>query len=132
MGRRVSIERNFVYHEESAGRGGGSVTTLSRHEGYSDGMIELVNLLFWGMQIMATRRLPRDEIGKRGSEIYEQHLRPTLLTSALDQFVAIDVETAEYEVADEAHLAGDRLRKRLPNAQVFIARVGHRAAFIAR
>ena len=81
---------------------------------------------------MSTRRLPRDEIGKRGSEIYERQLRPTLLTSDLDQFVAIDVETAEYEVADEAHLAGDRSRKRLPIAQVFIARVGHRAAFVAR
>ena len=80
---------------------------------------------------MSIRRLSRDEIGMRGSEIYECQLRSTLEATSLDQFVAIDVETAEYEVADEAYLAGDRLRKRLPNAQIFIARVGHRAAFFA-
>jgi hypothetical protein len=81
---------------------------------------------------MSTRRLSRDEIGLLGSEIYECQLRSTLEATALDQFVAIDVETAEYEVADEAHVAGDRLRKLLPNAQIFIARIGHRAAFFAR
>lgn len=81
---------------------------------------------------MSTRRLTREEIGRRGSEIYECQLRSTLATTAFDQFVAIDVETAEYEVADEAHLASRGLRKRLPNAEIFIARVGHRAAFVAR
>lgn len=45
---------------------------------------------------------------------------------------AIDVETADHEVADEAHIAGDHLRLRLPNAQIFIVRIGHRAAFVAR
>jgi hypothetical protein len=50
----------------------------------------------------------------------------------VDKFVAIDVETSEYELGVEAHLAGEKLRKRLPDPQVFIARVGHRAAFIAR
>jgi hypothetical protein len=81
---------------------------------------------------MSARRLSRDEIGIRGSEIYECHLRSNLEATALNQFVAIDVETAQHEVADEAHVAGDHLRSRLPNAQIFIARVGHRAAFVAR
>lgn len=81
---------------------------------------------------MSARRLSRDEIGMRGSEIYECQLRLKLEATALDQFVAIDVETAQYEVADEAYDAGDLLRSRLPNAQIFIARVGHRAAFVAR
>lgn len=81
---------------------------------------------------MSTRRLSRDEIGKLGSEIYERQLRSKLASIAFDQFVAIDVESAEYEVADEAHLASELLRNRLPNAQIFIARVGHRAAFVAR
>jgi len=105
VGRRVSIERNPVYHGDSAGRGGGSVTRLPLPEGCSDGMIKLVKAFIGGVQSMSTRRLTPDEIGKRGSEIYERQLRATLVTSGLDQFVAIDVETAEYEVADEAHLA---------------------------
>ena len=81
---------------------------------------------------MSARRLSRDEIGIRGSEIYECQQRSNLEATALDQFVAIDVETAQHEVADEAHVAGERLRSRLPNAQIFIARVGHRAAFVSR
>lgn len=81
---------------------------------------------------MSARRLSRDEIGMRGSEIYECQLRLKHEATALDQFVAIDVETDQYEVADEAHDAGDLLRSRLANAQIFIARVGHRAAFVAR
>lgn len=81
---------------------------------------------------MSAGRLSRDEIGTRGSEIYEGQLRTRLEASALDHFVAIDVETADHDVADEAHIAGDHLRLRLPNAQIFIARIGHRAAVVAR
>ena len=81
---------------------------------------------------MSKRRLSRDEIGQRGSAFYESHLRSEIEGKFYDQFVAIDVESAEYEVAEEAHLASDRLRKRLPDPQIFIVRVGHRAAFVAR
>lgn len=80
---------------------------------------------------MNTRRLSRDEIGRRGSEFYEADLKALLEPTSLDQFVAIDVETGEYEVAEEAHLAGEMLRKRLSDPQIFVARVGHRAAFHA-
>jgi len=79
-----------------------------------------------------TRRLSREEIGQRGSGIYEIQLRCKLEPTMMDQFVAIDVETSEYEVAEEAHLAGEKLRQRLSDPQIFIARVGHRAAFVAR
>ncbi len=81
---------------------------------------------------MKARRLSRDEIGRRGSEFYEDELRCKLEPTSVDQFVAIDVETSEYEVAEEAHLAGEKLRARLSDPQIFVARVGHRAAFIAR
>ena len=81
---------------------------------------------------MKTRRLSREDIGQRGSEIYETELRCKLESTMADQFVAIDVETSEYEVAEEPHLASENLRTRLPDPQVFTARVGHRAAFVAR
>ncbi|QDV86003.1 hypothetical protein TBK1r_50200 [Stieleria magnilauensis] len=81
---------------------------------------------------MKTRRLSRDEIGRRGSEIYDTKLQDNLERDSMDQFVAIDVETSEFEVAEEAQIASERLRSRLPDPQVFVARIGHRAAFIAR
>lgn len=81
---------------------------------------------------MKTRRLSRDEIGGRGSVIYETRLQTSLEQTSMDHFVAIDVETSEYEVAEEAQIASERLRNRLPDPQVFVVRVGHRAAFVAR
>ncbi len=41
------------------------------------------------------------------------------------------VDSGEYEVADEAAEASDQLWARLPEAQILIERVGHRAAFHA-
>ena len=48
---------------------------------------------------MSVRRLAREEIGDRGSAIYASKLRPLLEPQCRGQFVAIDVETEDYEVA---------------------------------
>lgn len=80
---------------------------------------------------MPIRRLPREEIGDRGARIYEQKLRSVLEPQFNGQFVAIDVESEDYEVAMEARDASNRLRERLPDAQVLVERVGYPAAFVA-
>jgi hypothetical protein len=77
------------------------------------------------------RRLSRESIGQRGLEIY-QGLRPQLESCHHGRFVAIDVETGEYEVADESSLASDDLWDRCPRAQIFVERIGYPAAFVAR
>lgn len=77
-------------------------------------------------------RLPRQEIGQRGDEIYLTTLRGVLEPRCNGQFVAIDVESHDYEVADEAMDASDRLRQRHINAQVLVKRVGFPASFFAR
>lgn len=77
-------------------------------------------------------RLSRQEIGRRGDEIYTTVLRDILEPQCNGQFVAIDVESQDYEVADEAMDASDRLRQRHPDAQVLVTRVGFPAAFVAR
>ena len=81
---------------------------------------------------MPVRRLSRDEIGRRGVEVYDSKLRAELEPQFHGQFVAIDVETEDYEVADEAATASDRLWKRRPEAQVLVERIGYPAAFNAR
>lgn len=77
-------------------------------------------------------KLPRQEIGQRGDEIYATVLRDILEPRCNGQFVAIDVESQDYKVADEAMDASDRLRQRHPDAQVLVTRVGFPSAFIAR
>ena len=81
---------------------------------------------------MPVRKLSREEIGRRGVEIYESKLRALLEPQFHGRFVAIDVETEDYEVADEASDATDALWKRHPEAQVLVERIGYPAAFSAR
>ena len=84
-----------------------------------------------GKYRVAIRRLTRDEIGDRGTAIYLSKLRPLLEPQCRGQFVAIDVETEDYEVANDADVASDRLWKRRPTAQILVERIGHPAVFHA-
>ena len=80
---------------------------------------------------MPERQLSRESIGQRGLEI-DQGLRRQLESRRHGRFVAIDVETGKYEVADESSLASDDLWDRCPRAQIFVERIGYPAAFVAR
>jgi len=80
---------------------------------------------------MSVRRLDRDEIGNRGVAIYESKLRSLLEPQCRGQFVAIDVESEDYEVASDADEASDRLWERRPEAQILVERIGYAAAFRA-
>ncbi|MDA0591592.1 MAG: hypothetical protein O3C17_26765 [Planctomycetota bacterium] len=80
---------------------------------------------------MTLRRLPKEIIGDRGLAIYQRKLRTLLEPQDRGRFVAIDVETEDYEVAEEAHEASDRLRERHPHAQVLVERIGYPVAFHA-
>ena len=80
---------------------------------------------------MPTRRLPRQEIGERGTEIYESKLRSVLEPQFHGQFVAIDIETEDFEVSSDADEASDRLWQRHPEAQILVERIGHLAVFHA-
>ena len=80
---------------------------------------------------MPVRRLARDEIGDRGAAIYASKLRPLLEPQCRGQFVAIDVETEDFEVASDADMASDRLWERRPDAQILVERIGYPAVFHA-
>lgn len=79
---------------------------------------------------MATReaRYSREEFARRGQEIYDRVIRPALQPSDENKFVAIDIESGSYEMDPNDYTAVDRLLKRLPEAQIWLMRVGHRAA----
>jgi hypothetical protein len=75
----------------------------------------------------AQRRFSKEEIARRGDEIYERDVQPRLKPEDNGQFVAIDIETGDYEVSAEALIASDRLRERVPQAQTWLVRIGSRA-----
>ena len=44
-------------------------------------------------------RYPKEEFARRGEEIYNRDIRPLLEANNRGMFVAVDIETGEYEVA---------------------------------
>jgi peptide subunit release factor RF-3 len=72
-------------------------------------------------------RYGKEEFARRGDEIYESQVRSQVEASNHGKIVAIDIETGAFEVADEILTATDRLFERLPDAQPWIVRIGHRA-----
>jgi len=73
---------------------------------------------------MRTRRYPLKEFSRRGDELYKNRIEPLLSPKDKGKFVAIDIETGEYEMARTRLLATDRLFARLPDAQPWMVRVG--------
>ena len=76
---------------------------------------------------MATtkRRYRTEEFAKRGDAIYERDILPKLAAKDVGKFLAIDIETGEYEIAADEMKAGDKLLVRLPQAQIWMVRVGY-------
>ena len=76
---------------------------------------------------MVTRR-PAEEIARLGDRIYERCIRHEVEDAHDGAFVAIDVESGNWALADSELDAGERLRKRQPDAvNVWLLRVGYRA-----
>ncbi len=72
-------------------------------------------------------RYSKEEFARRGDQMYETQVRPQVEPDNYGKIVAIDIDTGAFEVADQILTATDRLFKRLPNAQPWIVRIGHRA-----
>ncbi len=71
-------------------------------------------------------RYNKDEFAKRGDAIYESAVRPNLNPEDDGKIVALDIDTGEYELDPDEMSAGNRLRGRLPQAQIWMVRVGSR------
>ncbi|MBI1901734.1 MAG: hypothetical protein HYS13_11570 [Planctomycetia bacterium] len=71
-------------------------------------------------------RLSKEEHARRGTQLYEQQIRAAVEPGNHGKIVAIDVETGEYEVADQTLVAAERLLARCPDAQIWFVRIGHR------
>ena len=74
----------------------------------------------------AQRRYSKDEFAQRGDAIYASNVSPQLNAEDEGKFVAIDIETGEYEIGNDELKTGRELRTRLPAAQIWMVRVGRR------
>jgi hypothetical protein len=80
---------------------------------------------------MAVRqpRYSKEEFAQRGNALYEAQIRSQVEEGNQGKIVAIDIETGAFEVADDTITATDRLYERVPDAQPWVIRIGHRAVF---
>ncbi len=73
-----------------------------------------------------------EEIGRLGTEIFDRQVRPALRPEDDGKFVAIDIETGDYQLDEDDYAAVTQLRRRHPSAEVWLGRVGQPAAYRMR
>ena len=75
------------------------------------------------------RRYSKEEFARRGDAIYERDILPKLTAKHAGKFLAIDIETGNYEIAADEMKAGDKLLARLPQAQIWMVRIGYASTY---
>jgi hypothetical protein len=73
------------------------------------------------------RRYSKEEIARRGQELYESGIRQQIEAGNEGKIVAIDIETGDFEVDETVLAATARLFERRPDAQPWVIRIGYRA-----
>ena len=71
-------------------------------------------------------RYSKEEFARRGDDLYENEVRPQLKDDDDGKFVAIDIETGQFAIDADELKACHKLRKRIPDAQIWMVRVGYR------
>lgn len=76
---------------------------------------------------MVTRKLkyPEEEIADRGEALYKSKIREQVEEDNFGKVVAIDIETGAFEVAEDSLSASDKLIEQIPEAQIWLVRIGH-------
>ena len=77
---------------------------------------------------MPTTKRTLDELAGLGGEMFDRQVRPALRPEDDGKFVALDVETGDYEIDEDDYAAVAHLRSRKPAADVWLMRAGYRAA----
>lgn len=73
------------------------------------------------------KRYSKEELARRGKELYESSIQQQIEAGNEGRIVAIDIETGVFEVAKDSLTASDQLLEQYPNAQIWFVRIGHRA-----
>lgn len=71
-------------------------------------------------------KYPPEEHARRGAALYEQ-VREQVEGGNSGKVVALDVDSGEFEIADNTLAAAQRLLDRCSGAQIWCVRIGHPA-----
>jgi hypothetical protein len=73
-----------------------------------------------------------EDLARTGAAILDRAIGPTLLAADEGKFVAIDIESAAFEIDRDDYAAVARLKERVPSAEIWLGRVGDLAAYRMR
>lgn len=74
-------------------------------------------------------RFGKDEFARRGQEIYDRVIQQIVRPNDEGKFVAIDIETGQFEIDQDDYVATERLLARNADAQIWLACVGQRTTY---
>ena len=76
----------------------------------------------------ARERRPKEETARLGDEIYRRDIKAQVEAGHDGDYVAIDVDSGNWAIAESELAASDSLRSQCPDAtDVWLLRVGYRA-----
>lgn len=70
--------------------------------------------------------ISKEEFARRGEQLFQHDIQSLVQGRDLDDFVAIDITTGQFEVGPDEMDVTDHLRARLPDAHIWLRRVGPR------
>ena len=69
-------------------------------------------------------------ISERGQEIYDLKLRTIVeIEENIGKIISIDVESGDYEIAEDLVTAGKRIQQRRPGSRIYGKRIGYNAVY---
>ena len=80
---------------------------------------------------MSREGLTKEQLCSLGNKIYQDQIRDLVEPQEIGKYIAIDIESADFELANDLLTASRILRERRPQSVRFGARVGYPAAFRA-
>ena len=69
----------------------------------------------------------REEVSRLGEAIYKEKIKHLVEPMEIGKFIAIDVESGDYEIGERLIDTSDRLHHLRPNAVCYIWKVGYPA-----
>ncbi len=82
--------------------------------------------------MVATTPRSDEEIERLGEEMIDRRIKPRLVPDDDGKFIAVDVDTGDFELDKDDYSAVMRLRTRRPDAEVWLGRAGYSTAYKIR
>ncbi len=80
------------------------------------------------MSLIESRRTP-EELIKLSNEIYDRRIRPIFRPEDENKFIAIDVDSGDYEIDQDDDSAVSNLKAWKPSSDIWLGHIGQPAAY---